>query len=97
MSIITYYNKAGKRITRKEFIEGQKNSLLEGNSFRVSMIKKDKHLITKRDLNEMEKDGLIEMKKYKNKKYLNKEELLYALKVHDRRRKISTLKQEGLF
>ena len=97
MSIITYYDKAGKRILKRDFIKNQKASLLDGNAIKVSLIKKNKTLITKRDLNEMEKEGLIEMKKYKNKKYLSKEELLYALKVQERRRKIAIPKQEGLF
>jgi hypothetical protein len=97
MSIITYYDKSGKRILKRDFIKNQKASLLDGNAVKVSLIKKDKTLITKSDLNEMEKDGLIEMKKYKNKTYLSKEELLYALKVQDRRRKINIPKQDDLF
>lgn len=96
MPKITYYDKHGRKMSKKDFVNSQKNSLLEGNAIKVSAIKKDKTLITKKDLKEMEADGLIEIKKFKNKNYLSKEELLYALKVQDRREKKKP-KQTGLF
>jgi len=97
MANITYYNKNGKRILKRDFVDIQLNHLVGGNALRVSVVKKEKTLITKKDLEKMQDDGLIEVKKFKGKNYLNEKELLYALKVIDRKAKKGRLDQRALF
>ena len=81
MSLITYRDKSGKRILKKDFIENQKNSLFDGDAISVSEIKKSNLFSNKKDIDHILKNGLVKIRKYKNKNYVSKEELLGVIKT----------------
>lgn len=84
---VTFHDKTGKKISHKKFKDNQMGSLFGGDTVvQLSKMMIGNPLIKKKDLKSMQDEGLIEIKKYKGKKYLSENEWSYAVKVLERRR-----------
>lgn len=95
---VTFHDKTGKKISHKKFKYNQKISLFGTDAvIQLSKMMMCNPLIQEKDLKNMQDEGLIEIKKYKGKKYLSENEWSYAIKVLERRRINTVSKQSNLF
>jgi len=84
---ITFHDKTGKKISHKKFKDNQMSNLF-GNDTVVQLSKMmiGNPLIKEKDIKSMQEEGLIEIKKYKGKKYLSENEWSYAMRILERRK-----------
>lgn len=84
---VTFHDKTGKIISQKKFRYSQKNSLFGSDTVvQLSKMMMGNPLIHQKDLKSMQDEGLIEIKKYKGKKYLSENEWSFAMRVLERRK-----------